>query len=100
MLPLVQFALELLDLMMLYKLIAQIEYHRKQYDRALQVCHLIIYMCSLKEILADIRLEALKLAGLCRMRLCQYHEAIEQWKLCLEHALRTKDDLTEVMVYE
>lgn len=85
---------------MLYKLIAQIEYHRKQYDRALQVCHLIIYMCSLKEILADIRLEALKLAGLCRMRLCQYHEAIEQWKLCLEHALRTKDDLTEVMVYE
>lgn len=57
--PLAQLALELVDTIMLYKLIAHIELHCKEYDRALDVFHLIAYMCSNKESLALFRLESL-----------------------------------------
>ena len=98
--PLAQFALELVEVLMLYKLIATIEFARKAFEKALKVCHLVVYMCANTSALCNIRLEMLKMAGLCRMRLMQYQEAIHAWKLCFEHALRTENDTAEVEVYE
>ena len=34
------------------------------------------------------------------MHLHQYDEALNGWKLCFEHALRTNDDRAELYVYE
>ena len=87
--------------MMLYKLIATIEYSCKQYDRAREICHVIIYMCSTNmDSLNKIRLEALKISAICAMRQKQYDEALHGWKLCFEHSLRTDDDVAEIEVYE
>ena len=52
---------------MLYKLVATIEYHGKKYNKVLEICHLIVYMCANKENLSLMRLEALKMIGLCKM---------------------------------
>ena len=49
MIPLAQFALELEDTIFLYKLVATIEYHGKKYNKVLEICHLIVYMCANKE---------------------------------------------------
>ena len=40
------------------------------------------------------------MAALSQMRLKLYPEAIHAWKLCLEQALRTRDDSAEAYVYE
>ena len=92
MIPLSQYALELVDTMMLYKLIARIEYHSKDYDRAREICHVVIYMCASLENLTQIRLEALEISALCAMRQKLYEEALHTWKLCFEHCLRTNNE--------
>jgi len=69
MISLSQFALELTESLLLYKVIAAIEFQRKAYKRALKICHLVIYLCALKDELSEIRLEMLQMAGLCQMRL-------------------------------
>jgi len=54
---------------MILKLIATVEYQRKNYQKALEVCHLAVYMCSDKDLLAIIRFQCLKMAALCRQNL-------------------------------
>ena len=47
--PLSQFALELFDTLMLYKLVATIEFDRKEFQNALNICHLMIYVCGIND---------------------------------------------------
>ena len=46
------------------------------------------------------RLESLKMIGLCKMHKHQYEEALHAWKLCFEHCLRTGNSEAEMQVYE
>ena len=73
--PLARYALELVDMLNLYRLVATTEYKRKEYQTSLDHCHIIIYMCSSIEELQELRLEMLKLAALSRMGLREYEEA-------------------------
>lgn len=100
MLKLTKRALCLMETLLNYKLIAMINFNRKDYETALNICHIVIQECSLKPQLQDMRLAMLKLAGLCRMRLSQFPEALQAWKLCYEQALRMSDDTAEVYCYE
>ena len=68
----------------LYRLVATTEFKRKEYQTSLQLCHMIVYMCSSIEVLQELRLEMLKLAALSRMGLKEYEEALQAWKLCFE----------------
>ena len=86
--------------MHLYQLISSIEFHRKRFQKALEVCHLVIHMCSNKEELSEIRLQMLKMSGMCQMRLQRYDEALHAWKLTFEHCLKTGNEEAEVYVYE
>ena len=76
---------------MLYKLIGSVYYQSKNYKTALEEFHLIVYMCSDKDLLSKIRQDSLRMAALCRMHLKQYLEALHEWKLCLEHCFRMDD---------
>ena len=55
---------------------ATTEFKRKEYQTSLQLCHMIVYMCSTIEVLQELRLEMLKLAALSRMGLKEYEEAV------------------------
>ena len=57
-------------------------------------------MCSNKEELSEIRLQMLKMSGMCQMRLQRYDEALHAWKLTFEHCLKTGNEEAEVYVYE
>ena len=98
--PLAQFALEIIDCLMIYKLVATVEFDRQSYAKALEVSHLVVYMCSDKDYLANIRHQCLKMAALCRQKMRQYTEALHEWKLCFEHCLRNRDPEGEMQVYD
>ena len=61
---------------------------------------MVIYMCADRENLLDIRLNMLKVAATCHMRLQQYDDALHAWKLCFEHCLRNGNTECEIEVYE
>lgn len=66
--PVAQFASDLVDAMMLYQVMAFIEFHRKSYERCLEICHLVIYMCCDREVLYDVRIDMLKMSAMCHMQ--------------------------------
>lgn len=86
--------------MTLYQLVASIEFHRKRFDKCLEICHMVIYMCAEHENLQGIRQDMLEKMAMSHMKMHKYEEALVAWKLCFEHCLRTNNSEGELHVYE
>ena len=100
MIPLARYALELVDMLNLYRIVATTEFKRKEYLTSLHTSHMVVYMCSSIAALQELRLEMLKLAALSRMGLREYEEALQAWKLCFEQCLILDDRKIEIYIYE
>lgn len=109
--PLTRLALDYVDTLMLYKLVADVEFLSKNFDEALNVCHVVNYItqsnsdqnwinAEMELTLTKLRIGCLKTACLCLMRKQKYTEAILSLKLCFEHCLRVNDEEGEGFVYE